>query len=373
MNSSHSYLADAKEHREHSGWIQENIAQLYQTLQPLAGQPPPDEELVESLLIFFPYVTIKGNVREWVKLTNDAARNLYEVIQQPHTTLSGAYLVNAPDPAITANIEVALHRARKRLPVESLVRTYLTLLGLHIYRGINNLSPELAQSIILTARHGNRPVVQGQAYLMLAFADLLAGQYNAALKQAELAHMHARNINATREVGFSAYVMARVYRQLEQPNRVAQWMQETLKAFKTGKHHEELALATFEIGCNAFHDDEFTTARDYFEQAIAASRTAELPEATATYQQSLGNALMHLGEFDPAQAQLQDALTYWEHAQDTTRSLHVCQMLAKLAQQRNDTATAQQHLNRCEELLSHLYDNGELSAQMQQIRASLEQ
>ena len=172
------------EHFDDVAWVNQNAETIYKTMREMIKDRKLVALVIKDLLLIYPALLNRDDLRKWAKLTNRAHRKITRMelrrIQKPSYSRQQAY-------AITP---VAADRAKPRKPrserlnQRELFETYLTLMMSQIYTQPEELARSTMLSALAFARRVNDPYYSNKLYQTLAYIHLANRQFEKALIQA---------------------------------------------------------------------------------------------------------------------------------------------------------------------------------------------
>lgn len=347
MSLSRSWLDEAAIYYNDDAWLNEHIDDLFEKLTAAVDRQEQLVPVVDRILLIYPYTFPHDNVKRWTKLVKDAAiaiQERYNSAEQVPYSVEQAYLMQMQRDDLAQYIEVAIHRARKRLKPATLLETYITLLRLRVHYLTGEIDREVVFSALKLAKVVNDQHAYMMLYQTLAFLYNAWGEFARAIEQAQSVYRYWQRQNNHYEAALSAYATAVAYTRLDHIEDGLHWLDISAQHFAKSKFKGQYALIAFETGNVHYQQQAYEAAAQWWQIALDEAVKRNYPPTTAVFRHALGMVQIRLGDYAGAEDNLKQALDFWRD-RDPAQTGHLYHTLAFLEGTRGNTGQALAYLD----------------------------
>lgn len=369
MEIPENLLRQASQHRADSHWLSQHASDVYTTISQAFKEGAAIDDAVDSLLLVYPYVLAHGDIKRWSKLLQDGVNTLERQRNDSfgvQGSIKSMYLTSAESKSLENALNAALRRARKRLKPATLLEVYINLFKSQVHRQTEDFNLEIVDSALKLARQVNDQEAYARLYQALAYAYYHWGEYDKALRQAEMAYESWLDLGSNHNAGLSAYIMAHSKTQLHQ-NDALIWLERSAELLAKTDYKGQYAIIANETGMYYASLQNYAVAEQWFAIAVKEAESLNYPLALEAYRLCLGIMQTRLAKYKQAHANLTQALAYYEEARDEANTAHVYHSLAYLEGLQNNTSTAMKYAQQSLELHKRLPDTPRIQEQRSQL------
>lgn len=369
MEIPESFLKQATQHRADSQWLSQHAGDIYTTISQAFKDGNAIDDAVDSLLLVYPYVLPHGDIKRWSKLLQDGV-NALERQRDESLDVRGSiktmYFTSAESKSLENALNAALRRARKRLKPATLLEVYINLFKSQVHRQTEDFNLEIVDSALKLARQVNDQEAYARLYQALAYAYYHWGEYDKALRQAEMAYESWLDLGSNHNAGLSAYIMAHSKTQMRASDALA-WLERSAELLAKTDYKGQYAIIANETGMYYASLQNYAVAEQWFKIAVREAESLNYPPSLEAYRHCLGLTQTHLDKYKEAHANLTQALVYYEAEGDEANAAHVYHSLAYLEGRENNISQAMDYARKSFELHKRLPDTPRIQEQRSQL------
>jgi tetratricopeptide (TPR) repeat protein len=342
------------DHFEDEAWVNQHADIIYQEMRELIKDRKQVESIVTNLLLIYPALLNRGDLRKWVKLINRADRKLNRMalrrMTKPGYSFQQAYQIT---PVAAARAKPRKPRS-ERLNQREMFEVYLTLMMGQIFTHPEELRLALMDNALAFSRTLNDPYYTNKLYQTLAYIHLETHQFDQALNQARLAYHYWHGHPDTIEEGLTAFAIATAYRGLHNWELAQKWSHMAGSLLAKVKNPRSSGVVALEISYLEIYLQHYDSAYRWAETALKAFQTEEMQYHTGLVYRQLGLVQAANGQFDEAIDNLWRAINLWESLSDSVQQVLTEQVLAFAEARMSKKERALMRLERNRALCRHI-------------------
>lgn len=228
-------------------WVTENSDALFKTIEAETQNPDQINQGVRRLIMVYPRLVNRDDIREWVKLSENTLRKMrldYSTRDplRPEYTISDEFIIKRMDHSET--FVKRTKRQRHRLSPRQMFETYLILvMSLH-YEDQLDMNDIMLQDMLALAGVVNHPQITFKLYQALSFIYARQQKFAQAQNFAEMAYKFFSQQNNKLETALTAYTLAESYLQAKDRSKAEHYIAIASQYFAQDTHPRQHAAIT---------------------------------------------------------------------------------------------------------------------------------
>jgi tetratricopeptide (TPR) repeat protein len=295
-------------------WLEDNAAHLYQDIQKRLRKKDAVEPIIDALLVVYPHLLDRGDLRDWAKLMKEAHKR--------YTPSNGAALprvlqiYTAPEREIPVRIQTGRRRRRERVHPYEMLQIYIQLLMDQTWRRPELFSEDRVNRTFEFARSINDPYLYNKLYQMLALIFVHRGEGQRALDCAQITYPYWSRQQDASEMAQTEYAMAHGYQDLGATDWALLYFNRAARNFDAVRQRLPRALVLDDSGLLHLRLGAIEAAINCFQQALTLLDSADVPAETAAVLHHLAMAQAGNGMYTDALINVQSALDRYADLKD---------------------------------------------------------
>jgi tetratricopeptide (TPR) repeat protein len=355
------------DHFEDEAWVNQHADIIYQEMRELVKNRKLVKSMVTQLLLIYPALLNRGDLRKWVKLINRADRKLNRMalrrMTKPGYSFKQAYHIT---PVAIARAKTRKPRS-ERLNQREMFEVYLTLMMAQIFTHPEETRLALMGNALAFSRKLNDPYYTNKLYQTLAYIHLEYQQFDQALNQARLAYQYWHGHPDTIEEGLTAFAIATAYRGLRDWELAQQWSHTAGNLLTKVKNPRASGVVALEISHLDVYLQNYQSAYHWAEIALKAFQTEGTTFHIGLTYHQLGLVQAASGQFEEAIDNLWRAINLWESLSNPIQQVHTEQVLAFTEARMGKKERALMRLERNRALCRHIPSSSAIKHHLERI------
>lgn len=308
-------------HRD-SAWINAHADDLYRTMREMLKNRKLVGEVVKNLLLIYPVLLERHDLRRWAKLTYRAHHKIQrnEQRRKPRMQYSvqQAYLIT---PVATSRSKPRKPRS-ERLNQRELFEVFLSLMMSQIYAQPSDLAQSTAECALAFARRINDQYYYNKLYQTLAYIHLANARFDKALEHGRLAYLYWEGHEDRHEDGLTAFAIAMAYRGKGEWDATVDWLDKASEIFSKSDHPRTYGIIALERSATDIYLGHFESACQWARLALDEFQAQGMEFHTGLGFHMLGLSLAYRGDLDDAIDNLWRSINYWESVGNLLEQIH---------------------------------------------------
>jgi tetratricopeptide (TPR) repeat protein len=348
-------------------WVDQNAVAIYKTMREMIKDRKLVETVIKNLLLIYPALLNRGDLRKWAKLTNRADRKLTRMemrrIQKPEQSYRQPYVIT---PVAAARAKPRKPRS-ERLNQREMFEVYLKLMMSQIFSYSDELALKTMQSALAFARRVNDPYYYNKLYQTLAYIHLEHREFDKALNQARLAYQYWHGHPDKIEEGLTAFAIATAYRGQHNWKQAREWLHKSGDLLSKVDYRRSYGIVALGVACLDVSLREFESACQWSAIALKEFQSENMHYHAGLAYHNLGLSQAYDGQFDDAIDNLWRAINYWESVDNLFQQVHAEHSLAFAEARMGKTERALMRLERNRSLCRHVQNASTKERHLQQV------
>lgn len=357
MPSKTDWLVEIAANYDDSDWFEENAEQVYSTISRKIRSPETLIQAVDTLLMVFPSVVNREDLKRWSKLLKDALVIFRDEENARRNQPEDFYILIPREKRV--RLTRTKRRPRDKVVGFEMLETYLILLMGIVYNHPERLTPQRAQDIFHLGRVVNDSYLYHKLYQTLALIYNQKREFERAQNYAEFALRYFQqrvelDSRLQIDVALTAYALGIALSGKQEWDKALALLEQAGSLFARLDNPLQYGVAA--LGASRVH-----IARQQYDAAEQAAQIAlrELQAVKANYYVAvvyhhLGTAQAYQGRVQDARASLNEALLTWQHMGNLREEAGVQYTLAWLEARAGSRDAALEHIGRCGQIFGQL-------------------
>lgn len=324
-------LAQIPDNYADAEWLENNAQDIYRMLRPALRDPNTANQAVEALLLFFPYLLNRGDLRRWNKLairamkaiTAQQRRQASE--EQPASVMEQVYIL----PDYAAAHALPRRPRSERIDQREMFEVYFELLMTQIYHQPTKESlTRILDSALLFARTLNHQFYYHKLYQTLAYIYTYHGELDKALDYARMSYDFWVETRDTQEMALTASVLAWIYQGKQIWDKALEWMEKAADLFSKTNNSRQYGLISIQTAHFHIHQKNYDAAEQWSQMSLDEFRSLGMTYQSGMAYHALGMSQTYLRKHAEARENLLESIQVWEEFEDERQAAHTEHTLA---------------------------------------------
>lgn len=266
MASKARFLEEVFSEYNQSGWLDENHDAVYSTISRMLKSDKTISQGIDMLLLVFPYVLNREDLKRWGKLIKDALAVFRGIEAGKEGTRSSIYVLVQRDKRV--RLTRTKRRPRDKVVGFEMLEIYLTLLMGTLYYQSEVLTEQRINEILQFGRTVNDAHMYHKLYQTLALVYNQKQDYDRAIDFARLSYAYWSKREDTDslirlEKALTAYAMALAYHGKQELDRSLQWLEQAADLFATVDYPLQHGVISLQRSAIYMWMEDYDTARQW--------------------------------------------------------------------------------------------------------------
>lgn len=364
------FLDEISSEYNQPGWLDDNGDAVYSTISRMLRHDNTVHQGIDTLLLVFPYVLNREDVKRWGKLIKDAL-SIYRGIEKEHgVTQPAFYVLNQREKRV--RLTRTKRRPRDKVVGFEMLEIYLMLLMGTLYFQSEVLTEQRINDIFRMARTVNDPPLYHKLYQTLAFVYVQKREYDKAMDFAQLAYMYWSkrdpiDPDVRLEQALTSYAYALIYHGRVETEPALAWLETAANLFATTEYPLQHGVVALQKSAIYIVEERFEEAIQWAEYALN-----ELIPLEAKYYIGVGYHYLGMGQayidHPDAMDNLQRSIDVWRDIGNQGMEIYVNNTLAFAEARAGRTNEALERLHTCLVLLRTMPEDKTTSHRRERIR-----
>lgn len=322
MPSKIGWLVEIAENYTDAEWFEENAEQIYSTISRGLRDPETMVQTIDTLLLIFPYVVNREDLRRWGKLLKDMQLTFLQedTASQPRNQPENLFVIIPREKRI--RLTRTKRRPREKVVGFEILEIYLTLLMGTLYYEPDRLTERRINDLFALGRVVNHQHMYHKLYQALAMIYNNRGEYARAIEHARLALQYfqrqdIRDPQIQLELGQSAHTLAITYEGLQELEKAAYWLEYATDVFSKSDYPLQHGAAVMALGRVLVRQGDYDEAKSWCRSAVRELQAVDAIYFMGMAEYYLGAVLGYLAEYADARSHLQESFTIWQQLGNT--------------------------------------------------------
>jgi tetratricopeptide (TPR) repeat protein len=381
MTAPWDWLSRATHHHQDFAWLSENIEEIYEALRADIHRPPTLHRAIDTLLLIYPYLLTRNDLHRWTMLLDDALSEatdrlrdetmqmrLYQHIGQSYTRLG------QPQTARVA-FGAALVRAEEQKLHDSMLKAYIGLFQIQMYRQVSDFTPELIQKALALANTHSDWAVRAALYQAIAFGYNYRRETMMTLGYGQTAYAYYNALGNKAEMARTAYELASACRQAKRFDQAQRFLEQAKTLYAQTHEKLQYTLTTYEQGAVYVEQGLYEEAEQWMTTALDELVRLEPPHykvhSVAVCYQGLALAQIGLKKYDEARSNLEIALGMWQRLDNKYELASTLNALGYITGRQGQKEAALEDFRKALRLCDELPDSASKHYLIDNLRASI--
>lgn len=360
MEACRRWLRDVQEHEHDEYWLDQHGDEIYLLIQSCLSSPPKFEQVVDILLIVFPYYALqRSDILRWTNLLIEALLIAQTIgdddlqIRLMQEIGQGRLVEGHYETARFAFLYVLEHAQYNHYDKMALA-AHIGLIALESLHQTSYMADSFIRDALTLAHSMKDPALLARLHLVLCSAYAQLVRPLEALQYGQMAYAYWHSANNPTERGKAAYALASVYRFINKFDLAEEYLAIAEEMFSHTSYRRQYTLTIYERGVLFSKRGQYDEAVQWLEQAFNEASLLGINYLIASTRHALGFAQFELRQFDQAQENLKNAVIAWKTLKNSYQQANVYCGMACLEIRRGDQEQAGEWLRQARRLLDEV-------------------